>query len=142
MFARSEPASASVYAMHAVIALRGGAEGEDSRRHQHRGGVDERRVVVRGFEAHDCLPAPRPAPAAVLRGEAHAEHPHGPGTREQGAFECLVPAREVAVVPVPVRARGRQLGTQEHLHVVAERLEFGGEVEVGERPGMIRIRAL
>src|SRR5262249_46600061 len=99
MFARSDPASASVYAMHAVmeppgaagsvreeggegaggggreppLALRGGAEFEHRRRHEHRGSVDEGRVVVRGFETHDRLPAARPAAAAVLGGEAHAQ---------------------------------------------------------------------
>ncbi len=54
-----------------------GPERHDTRRHDHRGGVDQGRVVVRGLEADHRLPARWPAAAPEVGGQAHPEQARG-----------------------------------------------------------------
>ena len=77
----------------------GGAERRDGRRHEHRRGVDERRIVVRRFVAERGLPTRRTSshrrgrPAGSRRGT----RPRPPLGRPV-ALERLVPARQVGEV--------------------------------------------
>ena len=76
-----------------AVALGLGAEREHRRRDERRRRVDQRRVVVRGLEAQDRLPAAGPAAAAVLRRQAHAEQPRVAGPARAPSARTPRPSR-------------------------------------------------
>ena len=151
MFDRSLPAPASVYAMHTFTvpahaagdelgALRVGPERDDGRRDQHRGGVDERRVVVRGLVA-------RPPPASSAAGRrrrarragSRPRMPASPAAAQHLAFERLVPAGEVGAVLVAGRTAGAIASTRNARTSARNAVELG--VERGGRAARAPIRA-
>jgi hypothetical protein len=109
-----------------------GAEREDTRRHQRRGGVDQGRVVVCSLEAHDRLPAAWFPAASVFGGQAHAEVSGVPGASQQCPFERLVPTGEVRDVSMSCRPCGVHRVAQELADVIAERGEVVGQPQVNK----------